>query len=92
MYGSVPRDATAIRVFLGWFSRCFFPPTAESFGVSAQIGSGVVWGGPEVRFHQGSTRVPRGSSRAAGYKEHRMLLGMSPELFFQGKTATLKRQ
>ena len=61
-----------------------FSPTAESSGVSAQIGSGVVWGGPEVRFHEGSTRVPRGSSRAAGwcehYKEHRMLLGMSPEL------------
>ena len=40
---------------------CFlFPPTAGSFGVSAQIGSGVVRGGPEVRFHQGSARVPRG--------------------------------
>ena len=43
------------------------PPTAESFGVSAQIGSGVVWGGPEVRFHEGSTRVPpdfhQGSTR-----------------------------
>ena len=48
-----------------------FSPAAESFGVSAQIGSGVVWGGPEVRlredsirvppgFHQGSTRVPPG--------------------------------
>ena len=37
-----------------------FSPTAESFGVLAQIGSGVVRGGPEVRFHQGSTRVPRG--------------------------------
>ena len=37
---------------------CFFPPTAESFGVSAQIGSGVVRGGPEVRFHEGSTRDP----------------------------------
>ena len=45
-------------------------PTAESFGVPAQIGSGVVRGGPEVRFHEGtrvppgfhqsSTRVPRG--------------------------------
>ena len=35
-----------------------FSPTAESFGVSAQIGSGVVRGGPEVRFHEGSTRVP----------------------------------
>ena len=38
----------------------FFSPTAESFGVSAQIGSGVVLGGPEVRFHKGSTKVPRG--------------------------------
>ena len=34
-----------------------FFPTADSFGVSAQIGSGVVRGGPEVRFHKGSTRV-----------------------------------
>ena len=33
----------------------FFPP-AESFGVSAQW-SGVVRGG-EVRFHEGSARVP----------------------------------
>ena len=41
---------------LGFIS--FFSPTAESFGVSAQIGSGVVRGGPEVRFHEGSTRVP----------------------------------
>ena len=60
-------------------------PTAESFGVSAQIGSGVVRGGPEVRFHEGSTKVPP-SARAAGwcehYKEHRMLLGISPELIF----------
>ena len=32
-------------------------PPAESFGVSAQICSGVVRGGPEVRFHEGSTRV-----------------------------------
>ena len=58
-----------------------FSPTAESFGVSAQIGSGVVWGGPEVRFHDGSTRVPRGSARwCEHYKEDRMLLGISPEL------------
>ena len=35
-----------------------FSPTAESFGVSAQIGAGVVRGGPEARFHEGSTRVP----------------------------------
>ena len=38
----------------------YCPPTAESFGVSAQIGPGVVRGGPEVRFHKGSTRVPPG--------------------------------
>ena len=31
-------------------------PTAESDGVSAQIGSGVGWGGSEVRFRG----VPRG--------------------------------
>ena len=37
--------------------RALFSPTAESFGVSAQIGSWVVRGGPEVRFHEGSTRV-----------------------------------
>ena len=36
-----------------------FFPTAESFGVSAQIGSRVVRGSPEVRFHRGSTRVAR---------------------------------
>ena len=52
-----------------------FSPTAESFGVSAQIGSAVVRGGPEARFHEGSagpvspgfhpyhgsSRVPQGS-------------------------------
>ena len=41
------------------------PPTAESFGVSAQMGSGVR-GGPEVRFHEGSTIPPgfhQGSTR-----------------------------
>ena len=53
-----------------WSARCclcvrltgslYFSPTAESFGVSAQIGSGVVRGSPEVRFHKGSTRVPPG--------------------------------
>ena len=43
------------------FSGCrFFPPTAESFGVSAQIGSWMVRGSPEVRFHEGFTRVPPG--------------------------------
>ena len=43
----------------------FYSSTAESFGVSAQIGSGVVRAGPAVYkvprgFHQGSTRAPRG--------------------------------
>ena len=53
-------------------------PTAASFGVLAQIGSGVVRGGPEVRFHEGSTRVPPGPR---GFHEVlRMLLGISPEL------------
>ena len=37
-----------------------FSPTAESFGVSAQKGSGVVRGDPELRFHQGSPRIPPG--------------------------------
>ena len=40
-----------------WMLLFFLSPTAESFGVSAQIGSGVVRGGPEVRFHESSTRV-----------------------------------
>ena len=29
-----------------------------SFSPTAESGSGVVRGGPEVRFHEGSTRVP----------------------------------
>ena len=52
------------------FTSAVFSLTAESFGVSAQIGSGVVRGDPELRFHQGSTRrstgftrVPQGSIR-----------------------------
>ena len=80
----------------GWVCVCvfpvlFFPTTAESFGVSAH---GVVRGGPEVRFHEGSTRVPpgfhEGSTRfckdfgGEHEKEHRMLLGISPERVFFG--------
>ena len=42
------------------FREVGFSPTAESFGVSAQIESGVVPDGPEVRFHERSTRVPSG--------------------------------
>ena len=37
-----------------------FSPTAESDGVSDQIGSGVVRGGSEVRFRKGSASVLRG--------------------------------
>ena len=62
----------AERALLSLVFRSFFlhSPTAESFGVSAQIGSGVVRGGPEVRIHEGSTSVPRGSARGAGWCEH----------------------
>ena len=46
---------------MGWTREWYgFSLTAESFGVSAQIGSRVVRGGPEVRFHGGSARVPPG--------------------------------
>ena len=77
-----------------------FPPTAESFGVSAQMGSGVVRGGPDARFHDSSTRVPQGfhegSTRfceggVVREKEHRMLLGISPELIFPGARQNKKR-
>ena len=48
-----------------------FSPTDESFGVSAQIGSGVRRG-PEAKvprgFHEASTRLPGGSARAAGLR------------------------
>ena len=61
-----------------WAETPIVPPTAESFGVSAQIGSGVVQGGPEERFHEGSTRVPRGfhegSTRVPGF--HQVLRGL----------------
>ena len=52
------RSPVEVACFKQMCVRC--SPTAESVGVSAQIGSGVVRGGPEVRFHQGSTRVPPG--------------------------------
>ena len=63
-------------------SLCFVPLCLMSACwslISAQIGSGVVRGGPEVippGFHQGctrvppgSSRVPQGSARAAGWCE-----------------------
>ena len=86
--GSASRDSwghvpipKGVRLLSTPQGKFFFPPTAESFGVSAQIGSGVVRGGPEARFHrvpprfhQGSTRAPsgfcEGSARAAGWCEH----------------------
>ena len=34
-----------------------FFSTAESFGVSAHIDSGVVWGGSDVSFSAGSARA-----------------------------------
>ena len=43
-----------------------FSPTAESFGVSAQIGSGVVRGGPEIRFYKGSTKFCKGCEVVRG--------------------------
>ena len=56
-------------------------PTAESFGVSAQIGFGGVRGGPGRGFYQGSTRVPpefhQGSTRV-------------PPGFHQGSTRVLR--
>ena len=70
----------AFVVFLGFHVFYSFSPTAESFGVSAKIGSGVVRGGPEVRgFHEGSTRVPpgfhQGSTRVPpGF--HKVLRGL----------------
>ena len=53
-----------------------FSPTAESFGVSAQIDSGVVRGDPEVRFHQGSTRVPPGFHEGATRVPPKVLRGL----------------
>ena len=55
---------------------CLFSPTAESFGVSAQTGSGVVRGGPEVRFHEGSTRLPPQFHRRVPLGFHKVLRGL----------------
>ena len=80
------RVRACLLLCMGSLCRMFFLPTAESFGVSAQIGSGVVRGGPEVKvppgFHQCSTRFCEGCGVARALKEHRMLLGISPELIF----------
>ena len=68
------------------FVNLVFSPTAESFGVSAQIGSGVVPDGPEVRFHEGSTRVPRGSARG---ESTACCWGCHLNLFFLGRATVL---
>ena len=66
-----------------------FSPTAESFGVSAQIGSGGVWGGPEVRFKEGSTRVPPGFHQGRRDPEklvENVIRARIPKLIHQGST------
>ena len=83
-------------VLQGWISPELFFFIAERW-VLAQIGSGVVRGGFEVRFHQGCTRVPQefhqGSARVPpGFRQgsakvppgfHEVLQGwISPELLF----------
>ena len=82
--------------------RSFFTPTAESFGVAAEIGSGVVRGVPEVRFHEGSTRVPPrvprglhevlGRLRGASTKRARRAVGISPEFTFQRENIVLNQR
>ena len=64
-----------------------------NFGVSAQIGSGVVRGGPEVRFHEDSTRVRgfhealRGLRGGASTKKSTTCCwGYHLSLFFKGGT------
>ena len=79
--GYLSEPVTGLLVGLMIFVKFAFSPTAKSFGVSAQIGSGVVPDGREVRFHErstrvppgsneGSIRVPRGSARRAGWCAH----------------------
>ena len=60
----------------------FFYPTAGSFGVSAQIDSGVSTRVP-AGFQQGSARVPRGSARATGWCEHYSCWGYHLSLLFK---------
>ena len=63
-----------IYIYIYIYIYVHFSPTAESFGVAGQIGSGVVGGGPEVRFHEGSSRVPRGFHEVLrGLREGRAL-------------------
>ena len=68
-----------------------FSSTAESFGVSAQIGSGVVRGGPQVRFHEGSTRVPPGFREGStGLKRAPHAVGDITRAYFQLKAIPLE--
>ena len=65
-----------------FFGLCF-SPTADSFGVSAQIGCGVVRGGPEVRFHQGSTRFCEGCGVVRALTRAPNAVGDITELIFR---------
>ena len=49
-----------VTCFLGWLHP--FSPTAESFGVSAKLGPGALWGSHPARFHE----VPRFQVRVPG--------------------------
>ena len=53
----------------------YFPPTAESFGVSAKLGAGALWGSHAARFREvprfqekdpGGSKVPRKGSKKEG--------------------------
>ena len=62
-----------IYIYLVWVCLKFYSPTAESFGVSAKLGPGALWGSHPARFHE----VPRfqvgvpskGSGRFRGSQE-----------------------
>ena len=55
-----PHTNPAISNIFSSYFFLFIPRQLKALGFSAQIGSGVVRGGPEVRFHEGSMRVLSG--------------------------------
>ena len=69
---------TASRLRPQIFTRSGFGSICPQQLKALGLGSGVVRGGPEVRFHTGSTRVPRGSTRV-------------PPGFHQGSTRVPRR-
>ena len=68
----------------------YISPTAESFGVSAQLGSGVVRGDPELRFHQGSTKSSTKSSTRVPPGFHQGSTRVPPG-FHEGSTRVPRR-